>query len=635
MNRVKTFSAVPFVLLALAGAVACGDDDDVTPSPDGGTVDSGNRPDTGTPDSSTPDSSTADTGTDAGNDSAAPSPPDGHVLLTNNRIAAFSTKSSAALGAPAAITGLTAGDNLVGIDRRPMNGFLYGLGFNSTAGTVTLYAIHPDTSTAVAVGAPQSFVNAVGAAAPITGTSFGFDFNPAVDRIRITTSTGQNFRMNPNNGAAVDGDAANAGIQMDGAINGGPTSVGEVAYTNNVGINGAITSLYTVDAASDKIYIQNPPNMGTQSAGISLSKQIDAVLGFDILPGVDVAASNAAVTAGTGYAVVKLAGQTAETLVQINLVTGAITAETPMGAGNAGVIGMALHAPLATQVVGLSATGDSLIRFTTAAPATVSTVTTGTAPAPFVPITAGETLVGIDWRPATGQLMGLGVDATADTATLYLIDPLGGGLSIVGGTASQIKFVTTAAAAIDFPPASTGWGFDFNPQVDRIRVVTGSGLNLRLNPTNGLPVDSDMDATNGINPDATINGAATSLEAAAYTNGGGTTVTTLYGLSAATNSLYIVNPPNNGVLTAALPIKLNGTDLDFTAVSGFDMQPAVAVATGNAAATGTALAGLTVGGTTGLYSINLATGAATLVGNIGNGQTALAGMAIAQTTIVK
>ena len=41
----------------------------------------------------------------------------------------------------------------------------------------------------------------------LSGTAFGFDFNPTVDRIRVVSDTGQNLRLNPDTGAvaAVDG----------------------------------------------------------------------------------------------------------------------------------------------------------------------------------------------------------------------------------------------------------------------------------------------------------------------------------------------------------------------------------------------------------------------------------------------
>ncbi|MEJ7701366.1 MAG: DUF4394 domain-containing protein [Pyrinomonadaceae bacterium] len=87
----------------------------------------------------------------------------------------------------AAITGLAAGENILGIDFRPATGQLYALGSSSR-----IYIINPRTGVATAVGAAGAFT--------LMGTDFGFDFNPTVDRIRIVSNTGQNLRVNPNDG---------------------------------------------------------------------------------------------------------------------------------------------------------------------------------------------------------------------------------------------------------------------------------------------------------------------------------------------------------------------------------------------------------------------------------------------------
>jgi Domain of unknown function (DUF4394) len=110
---------------------------------------------------------------------------------------------------------------------------------------------------------------------------------------------------------------------------------------------------------------------------------------------------------------------------------------------------------------------NALVSFNPAAPAV------GT-PIPVTGLFAGQTLVGIDVRPANGGLYALGVDAAADTATLYTISPLTGVATIVG----TIDFT---ALAVDLP--GSGYGFDFNPVVDRIRVTTDTGLNFRINRT--------------------------------------------------------------------------------------------------------------------------------------------------------
>jgi hypothetical protein len=136
-------------------------------------------------------------------------------------------------------------------------------------------------------------------------------------------------------------------------------------------------------------------------------------------------------------------------------------------------------------------------------------------------LAAGEKLLAIDFRPATGQLYGV-----SSASRIYTINVSTGMATPVGGS---------------FTPAISGSfvGFDFNPTVDRIRLVTSSGQNLRLNPVTGMVAAVD----------GNINPAGASITAAAYTNSfAGATSTTLYDIDVATNQLYIQNPPNIGPL---------------------------------------------------------------------------------------
>ena len=203
--------------------------------------------------------------------------------------------------APLALTGVNAGDVIVSIDRRPQNGFLYGLGFNATAGTVQLYSISGTTGFATPIGATGTFVAADGVTpVPVgagAGTVFGMDFNPTVDRVRVVNSAGQNFRMNPNNGAFVDGNATVANLNMDGAINGATNAVQETAYTNSAP-NATLTTQYTLDRGTDALCIQNPPNTGTQSQCQPLSAAWTPCWASTSPPGVNTAAANAPVAAG-------------------------------------------------------------------------------------------------------------------------------------------------------------------------------------------------------------------------------------------------------------------------------------------------------------------------------------------------
>lgn len=533
-------------------------------------------------------------------------------VLSNNSLIAFDTANPGAATAPVAITGVLANETIAGIDIRPQNGQLYGLGVDATADTASLYAISARTGVATLIGT-GSFTGAGDLPDPATA-HYGLDFNPAVDRLRVTTSkagavaAGLNFRVNPVNGTLVAADTD---------INPAGQSIDEVAYTNNIPNNGNITTLYALSSAQDTLSIQNPPNGGllTLPIGVTLGGNpldITAVNGFDIPSGVNAGASNAAVTSGTAFAVLDVSGTTK--LYSIDLVTAKATAIGAI-AGATAVQGFAIQSTVAgLPAIGLANAGTSLVRFNTSTPGTSTTVT-------ISGITAGELLVGIDFRPATGQLYGFGVNTLTKNGTLYNIDPQLGTATVVG-TAGSIAFSDGSGAAVNLPdPVTTGYGFDFNPTVDRIRVTTSTGLNFRLNPVSGLPIDGDLGGSTGsvsfVNTDAAINGGAVGASGAAYTNSYGQGAggpTTLYTLDGTTNKLFIQNPPNAGTETNGVTVTLNGTELDFTNVNGFDIAPGVQVATSNSAAAGVGYASLDVGGVTNLYSIDLTTGAATLIG---------------------
>jgi Ca2+-binding RTX toxin-like protein len=546
-------------------------------------------------------------------------------VLSNNALIPFDTTNPDRPNAAIPVVGLGVGETLVGIDFRPQNGKLYGLTSNG-AGAVRLYTISPQTGTATALtAAPVQFDDGAGNAVPIAGTSFGIDFNPTVDRLRVVTDGGQNFRINPNTGTLIDGNMTTPGVNPDSAINGGTTTVDATAYTNNAP-NVTATTQYTLDPISDTLFIQNPPNSGTQTAGLPVTlngRPLDFTTadGFDIPFGVNVAVSN---TPAAGQALAALTVNGVAGLYAIELSTGAATLAGSIGTGAVPVQGFAVQSDLGgTPIIGLTAP-NTLLRFNSNSPSTVATVA-------LTGVPAGETVVGIDFRPATGQLFGLGVNAAADTASVLNIDPQTGTVTVVGGMSGQVALVDAGGNPVDLPDA--GYGLDFNPTVDRLRVVTSTGLNFRVNPVTGLAVDGNTTAA-GINPDGAISGGTTTVDATAYTNSfSGTTATTQYTLDANTDQLFIQNPPNSGSQTTPLPVTLNGASLDFTAVNGFDIPANVRVSASNAPAAGRAFAALTVGGSTNLYTIELSTGAATQLGAIGQGTAGLSGLTLAETPV--
>lgn len=183
------------------------------------------------------------------------------------------------------ITGLAAQESLVGIDYRVARGMLYGLGT-----TGRLYVIDARTGAAKAVASAPSLV--------LAGTEYGMDFNPTVDRVRVTTIDGLNLRLHPDSGAVVDGDANTAGIQFDsklayaeGDVNAGkPASVVAVGYTYNK-TNEKLTTNYAIDAEQGTLVLQGSregaspvvsPNTGRLSTVGSLGIDKFERGGFDI-----------------------------------------------------------------------------------------------------------------------------------------------------------------------------------------------------------------------------------------------------------------------------------------------------------------------------------------------------------------
>jgi hypothetical protein len=547
--------------------------------------------------------------------------------LSGTNLLAFDTANPTAV-TTTAISPLMNSETLVGIDFRPQNGFLYGLGVNAMTDTATLYSISTRTGVATAIGTPGqiTFVDSMMMTVDLPDPAmqgYGVDFNPVADRVRVVAGS-LNFRVNPNTGAPIDGNAGIAGNQTDASLTvmGMAALSDGAAYTNNVQstIAAPQTTQYVLDAATNELRIQNPPNAGTQTtvATVTLNGMMldfDDVNGFDIPAGVNAPTSNMPVTTGSAFAILTVSGTTG--LYSIDLVTGAATMLGTVGTGTNPVSGLAVQNDVGgSPSIGLSADGTMLVRFNTATPGTSVSVT-------ISGVTMGETLVAIDYRPATGQLFGLGINATMNTGTLYVLDPQSGVATAVG-TPSGIAFVQgDGTTAVDFPdPAMAGYGFDFNPTVDRIRVVTSTGLNFRLRPDTGAAVDGNLNTglnITGVNTDANITGGGiTGASATAYTNSFGQSlmggVTSQYTLDAATNSLAIANPPNSGAQTSIKTVTLNGATLDFTDVSGFDISGGVRVTTSGTVASGFGTAVLTVNSVSSLYRIDLSTGAATLIG---------------------
>jgi Domain of unknown function (DUF4394) len=232
-----------------------------------------------------------------------PAAPRALGLTADNRLAAFDPKAPNTISSTVSITGLGAGETVVGIDFRPTNGMLYAL-----TDAAKLYTVNADSGAAtLAVALAADPTDLTAAYAGLSGTRFSVDFNPAADRLRVISDSGQSLRINADTGATTtDGDINRSGVAP---------SVSAAAYTNSFAGNTA-TALFDLDAASDVLTQQNPPNNGTLVDVGALGIDITGTAGFDIAGG------------GNGLVLAALrAGSTSGpfTLYTVSLTTGAAT----------------------------------------------------------------------------------------------------------------------------------------------------------------------------------------------------------------------------------------------------------------------------------------------------------------------
>ncbi|MEQ1786005.1 MAG: DUF4394 domain-containing protein [Acidimicrobiales bacterium] len=188
------------------------------------------------------------------------------------------------------VSGLTVDTTLVGIDYRPATGVLYGLGEQGG-----IYTIDAKTAAATLV----SRMNVA-----LSGTSFGIDFNPTVDRLRVVSDTQQNLRVDVTTGATL------VDLTLSGA------GVAGAGYTNNDADPNTATTLFDIDAANDQVSIQAPPNNGNLNPTGKLGVDTTGVVGFDIHSQIDDGTTEDV----QAYASLTVGGKSG--LYKINLITG-------------------------------------------------------------------------------------------------------------------------------------------------------------------------------------------------------------------------------------------------------------------------------------------------------------------------
>ena len=226
-----------------------------------------------------------------------------------------------------------------------------------------------------------------------------------------------------------------------------------------------------------------------------------------------------------------------------------------------------------------------------------------------------ETALGIDFRPADGRLYLAG-----SSGRLYTLDAKTGAATRVGN--GSIAGALTGIEA----------GFDFNPVVDRIRMVDNAGNNFRVHPDTGEMVDGSTTLP-GVQPDRKLAyspedinaGRISRVVAVAYTRGAGAKATTNYAIEAAQATLVTMGRPE-GTTPAKTPSNPNEGQL-FT-VGRLGVMTGTRVSFDIHPQRNTAYASFLENDRSVLYEINLASGAAKRIGEIGVGLV-VRGLAIA------
>jgi hypothetical protein len=248
-------------------------------------------------------------------------------VTQQNQLVSWDSAAPNALLSGLAISGLQTNEQILGIDLRPATGEIYALGsFNR------LYVINRSNAVATPVGGTFS--------TPLNGSSFGFDFNPTIDRIRVVSNTNANYVLNPSTGA-LQAVATNL-FYANGDVNAGnDPNVVHSAYNNNF-VGTTTSQLFGLDTGLD-ILVRQANSAGTLNTVGPVNADLTELGGFDI------SATNNA------YAVVRDNAMIRSTFWSIDLATGAGSMIGQIGGGEIIVAMTIVPAPASLALLPLSA----------------------------------------------------------------------------------------------------------------------------------------------------------------------------------------------------------------------------------------------------------------------------------------
>jgi hypothetical protein len=243
-------------------------------------------------------------GNTGGAAAAAPSLPAFGLIGDGTTMCAFQTNAPGTLNWVRDVMGFVGDTRLIGIDFRVQNGLLYAVGDKGGIYTIT---VDPNASWVSLTKVSQLTV-------PLYGTSFGVDFNPAADRLRVISDNGQNLRHNLNDHTTIE----DLSLNLNAAPAKGVTGA---AYTNNDLNADTATTLFDIDTVNDQVEIQAPPNNGSLNPTGKLTVDVSLNAGFDIFS--DLSAGKT--VTNTAFGAFVPTGGTRASFYMVDVLTGAAT----------------------------------------------------------------------------------------------------------------------------------------------------------------------------------------------------------------------------------------------------------------------------------------------------------------------
>jgi outer membrane protein assembly factor BamB len=228
-------------------------------------------------------------------------------VTSDARLISFKATTPGTLDSSVAISGLQGGEQILGFDIRPSNGLLYLL---TDAGRVYIL----DPATGMARLGPSLMP-----ASALVGTTYGIDFSPTADALRVISDAERNLAVIVETGNTI---TANPLTRIGTETNSPAPDVIAIAYTSNFA-GTTDTTLYDIDLATNTLLSQRPANNGvlTTIGPLAAGQTFAFAGGFDIAGGDD----------GLAVAALQPMAGGQSTLYRVNLSTGALTAVGAIG----------------------------------------------------------------------------------------------------------------------------------------------------------------------------------------------------------------------------------------------------------------------------------------------------------------